>query len=166
MKKNLIRLAIIISSYLVITSYMYNKSVKEITYNYHFKAKPHTVGIKKEEYLSIPSINLKEPIYNDRRNNIDIGLEKLYDGENKTVIVGHSGYGPLAKFKHLDKVKINDLAYLSTNDKLTAYKLNKVLKLKKTEEFKVNVKAHNKLWLITCSQFDKKYFLIFEFNTL
>lgn len=166
MKKNLIRIALIISFYLVITSYMYNKSIKEITYNYHFKAKPHALGIKKDEYLSIPSINLKEPIYNDMRNNIDVGLEKLYDGENQTVIVGHSGYGALAKFKHLDKVKINDIAYLFSNDKIKAYKLNQVSKLKKSEDFKVNVKAHNKLWLITCSQFDKNYFLIFEFNTL
>lgn len=145
---------------------MYNKSVKEITYNYHFKAKPHTIGIKQEEYLSIPSINLKEPIYSDARNSIDIGLEKLYEGESQTVIVGHSGYGPLAKFKYLDKVKINDLAYLSSNGKIKAFKLNRVSKLKKTEEFKVNVNNHNKLWLITCSQFDKKYFLIFEFNNL
>lgn len=129
-------------------------------------------NIKKEEtpigYLKIEKIGLKEKLYDieSPKNNIQTNLEILplssfpsKEGSN-LMIVGHSGYGPLAYFKHLNQIKENDEIKIVL-DKTYIYNVRKkeLVNKSRTTYFKTK---ENILTLFTCSSSDNSKFLKIE----
>lgn len=152
-------------------SYIYNKNYTQLSYDVKETIKAYSskdtkinqIPIKK---LKIPSIKLTENIYADEKNTVDYGLELMYEDEKHILIVGHSGTGPLAKFKNLVNVNIDDKAYITEEKSIKGYILKEVSKLKKDNTFRMKLSDESKLYLITCSPYDKNYNLIFEFSAL
>lgn len=156
---------------MLLLSIIYNKSYRQIAYDIKEQRKVYAKKRMNSAYLEvaklkIPSINLKENLYKDSRNTINYGLEIMYEDDNQLLIVGHSGSGPLAKFKNLSNIKIGAKLYITKERTIKMYTLNNVSKLLKTSNIKLKQTHRKKVYLVTCSQYDKKYFLVFQFNEI
>lgn len=109
--------------------------------------------------LTIPAISLSHNLYakEDSRNNLDERLiflksSSLPDEEKgNVIIVGHSGYGEIAYFKNLYKLKLGDMIYLTYDKKKYTYKIVDMYKVLKTGKVEVIRDSNKKtITLITC----------------
>jgi len=117
--------------------------------------------------LKIPSINLEQPLYDIKNNDIDKNIIFLESSDMPTVhngnviIAGHSGASSVSYFKYLYKLKIGDLIYLEYNDKIYKYQIDNRYFVNKTGSVEIirdnNVKT---LTLVTCYGKDKQLVLI------
>ena len=145
-------------------------NVKEIT---EIKEKLEQ-EVKKEQVdtsigeLRIDSINLKEKLYpiDDKRNNVDSNVTILEGSiaptEDNSIIflAAHSGTGPYAYFKNLDKVKINDTILLLYEDNKYEYIVKNSWETEKDGDIEVTKEKDNQLILTTCSPTNKKKQLV------
>ncbi len=116
-------------------------------------------------YIDIPKIGVYEEIYdktsvnNDIDKHVIIMKESSYPGEGSNVIIGaHSGSGPLAYFKDLDKLEIGDQIIIDYQDNKYVYVVNNIHKDDKNGRIKI--KENDSLTLFTCYPGDKNNYLI------
>lgn len=118
-------------------------------------------NLKKETVatLMIPSISLEQDLYSkgDKRNNIDERLVFLESSstpeieKGNVIIAGHSGYGEIAYFKNLYKLKLGDKIYLTYLQKKYTYQIVDMYKVPKTGKVEVIRDSNKKtITLITC----------------
>ena len=117
----------------------------------------------KEEYLGIliiPKIKLEEGFYNiDSRNNnvsnsVTILKESIMPDKDNSIVylAAHSGVGPLAYFKDLNKLTNNDILKLRYHQHDYSYIITDIYEMPKNGEISVNRNIHeNYLILTTCS---------------
>lgn len=114
-------------------------------------------------YLNIPSINLtkgfvsKNSKYNTIKKNIMVLNEADYPDVNKGnfILVAHSGSAYISFFKNLYKLKLNDFAYVTYNNKKYTYQISDIYDVEKTGT--VQIKRNRDLTtltLITCTKSD------------
>ena len=125
---------------------------------------------KQPEYLAllkIPSINLEQPLYDIKNNDIDKNIIFLESSDMPTVhngnviIAGHSGASTVSYFKYLYKLKIGDLIYLEYNNNNYTYKIDYRYFIDKTGSAEIiRDNNTNTLTLITCYGKDKQLVLI------
>lgn len=118
--------------------------------------------IKEEEpiaTLKIPAISLSHELYakDDKNNNLNERLVFLKSSaepneeKGNVIIAGHSGFGEIAYFKNLYKLKLGDVIYLTYKGQNYTYKIADMYKVLKTGKIEV-VRDSNKktITLITC----------------
>jgi len=109
--------------------------------------------------LTIPRISLNQVLYEkgDEKNNLDerlIFLKSSSLPEEKggnVIIAGHSGFGNIAYFKDLYKVKVGDNIFLNYYGKKYSYEVTRKYKVPKTGEVEVIRDPNDSsITLITC----------------
>ena len=161
--------------------YFLDKGSTDLVRNYYvnnsLEVEPQKINTKvinaeKEEYLGIlkiPRINLIQGFYNinSKNNNVNKNItilkESTMPSENGSIIylTAHSGYGYLAYFKDLYKLKLNDLISLDINSNSYKYIVNDIYEVDKTGTIIVNHNIHeNYLVLSTCSNDKNKQLVI------
>ena len=117
----------------------------------------------KEEYLGIleiPKINLKKGFYsiNSKNNNINKNITILKESKLPNMdgsiiyLVAHSGYGYLAYFRELNKLKINDIINIDINNIKYKYTVFDIYEMEKNGKIVINHNIKEKyLVLSTCS---------------
>ena len=98
--KNLIKVAT-----LIITTFQLNIAPADIS--------------NENPVLEIPKINLKQEFYPDdkEKNTVDKGIQvietsKMPNQKGNLILASHSGNTDIAYFKHLDRLNINDIAFI------------------------------------------------------
>ncbi len=126
-----------------------------ISFNYQKLFLKKEVDIR----LTIPSISLNQVLYEkeDERNKLEerlIFLKSSSTPEIKggnVIIAGHSGYGNIAYFKDLYKIKIKDDIFLTYHGKKYQYEVVRKYKVPKTGEVEVIRDPNDSsITLITC----------------
>ncbi len=153
-----------ISSYAVyVSSYNNNTITKDAVEVKVQETEQHVMEIK------IPNINLNGIIYEkeSKQNNIDKNIVIMNDSsypneKGGIVIIGaHSGTGPLAYFKNLNMLKINDkVEIIYENKKYDYYVTNIYLDSKDGSIIVNNYNSTSKLYLYTCNPKDKNNYLV------
>lgn len=123
-------------------------------------------------YLEIDKINLhlgfvsKDSVYNDVSKNIQLLDKSDYpDKENGVVIIaGHSGSGPLAYFKDLHKLELNDKVNIYYNNTIYTYNLVDIYNVLKTGTVRIKKTSSKGLVLITCTYNDKTSQTVYIFE--
>ena len=117
-----------------------------------------------EEYLGIleiDKINLKEGFYNknSKNNNINKSVTILPDsimpdeGNSIIYLAAHSGNSPVAFFKNLSLLNLEDKISLLYKGKLYQYIITDIYEVDKTGKIEVNRNIHdNYLVLTTCGR--------------
>lgn len=150
-----------LSNYLV--SIPNNNNVTFITEN------TYAQEYKEVMKIIIPKVDVNNNIYDysSPLNNIDLNVSimkesDLPDVENGNVIIGaHSGYGPLAYFKKLNLIEIDDYVKIIYNDNTYNYRVvNKYLDEKDGSIYIRRNYNKNTLTLYTCNPNDKENFLV------
>ncbi len=109
--------------------------------------------------LEIPAISLKQDLYdkNDERSNLDeklIFLKSSSTPEEESgnvIIAGHSGFGEVAYFKNLYKLKLGDTILFTYYNKNYSYQIVDMYKVPKTGQVEVIRDSNKKtITLITC----------------
>ena len=127
-----------------------NQTSAPQTYSYHY------VG-----YLQIPKIGLKRGFldkndrYNDIEHNITVSNQAVYpDSNGNFILMAHSGYGYIAFFAKLYKLRIGDYAYVTYNGVKYKYQLVKIEEQEKTGLIAIHRPNYNVngLTLITCTK--------------
>ena len=125
-----------------------------------------------EKYLGIikiPKINLEKGFYsvdsknNNVNKNVTILKESTLPSDNGSIIylAAHSGHGPLAYFKDLDNLVIDDMIYLTINNNHYNYIVNDIYELEKNGKIIVNHNIHdNYLVLTTCAPNNKQLVVV------
>ena len=110
--------------------------------------------------LEIPKINLYQEFYpNDKeKNNVDKGIQvietsKMPNQKSNLILASHSGSSKIAYFKNLDKLNINDIAFIYYQNKKYKYIITNIYDVEKTGyvDIKRN-KNKQTLTLITCKK--------------
>ncbi len=112
--------------------------------------------------IRIDSINLKEKLYpiDDKKNNVDENVtilkESISPHNNNSIFIlaAHSGTGPYAYFKNLNKVNINDIVTLLYEDNEYKYIVKDSWETEKDGDIEVKKEEANQLILTTCSPTD------------
>lgn len=125
--------------------------IQEITYS--------TINDNSIGKIKIDKINLNKKLYpiNDKKNNIEENVTILKYSEDPAIensimfIAAHSGTGPLAFFKHLNKLQKDDLIELTYQNIKYTYKVKNSWEIPKTGAISVNKENINQLILTTCS---------------
>ncbi len=111
--------------------------------------------------LEIPKINLKQEFYpnNPEKNNVDKGLQVIETSKmpnikgSNLIIASHSGNSSIAYFKNLDKLNINDTAYIHYKNKTYRYVIKNIYDVEKTGYINIQRdKTKQTLTLITCKK--------------
>ncbi len=122
-------------------------------------------------FLDIPKINLFQKLYakGDIHNRLEeniifLASSSMPDEEGGNVILaGHSGYGKIAYFKNLYKLKRNDSIYLHYQGKDYEYSIIKIYEVPKTGEVEAIRDPHKKsITLITCYSKEKQLIVVGE----
>ncbi len=109
--------------------------------------------------LEIPAISLTHDLYEigDERNDLDkrlIFLNSSSTPEEKkgnVIIAGHSGFGDIAYFRNLYKLKLGNKIYLTYQGKKYTYIIVDMYKVVKTGKVSVKRDSNKKtITLITC----------------
>ena len=129
---------------------------------------------KKEEtydaILSIPKINLRKGIYSksDKRNNIEenvmIHFDSTYPNEEKSniILIAHSGSGPKAIFKSLDKLDNDSLVEFYYDHTKYVYKIDNIYCVEKTGSIDLKLDNKKRINLITCDSKDKEKQVVYS----
>ena len=114
--------------------------------------------------LSIPKIDLKKGVYsiNDKRNNIEenimIHKDSIYPDSNNSnvILIAHSGTGPKAIFKELNKLDKDSLIEFYYKHTKYVYKINDIYSVNKNGSIGLRNDINKKtITLITCNSLDK-----------
>ncbi len=146
-------------------------SLPAITSNQIINLNKDKLGIT---VLKIDKINLKEMVYEDTIKSKSIKgvvLFKEFGRPNKnntnTIIGAHSGDGVYSIFTDLDKIGIDDVAYLSYKNISYKYKvINKFLVKENNNKILNNITNKTTLTLFTCNEKNDKYRLIIVFELI
>ncbi|MBQ8131751.1 MAG: sortase [Bacilli bacterium] len=119
-------------------------------------------------YLDIPSISLKEKLYSidSIENNVDKNITilegSISPSEDNSIffLAAHSGTGPYAYFKNLNKVRINEEIILKYEDKEYKYTIKEMWETDKDGDIEVQKGKENQLILTTCSPTNKEKQLV------
>ena len=178
MKKPISIIIVILGISLIISYFMYDKSVKvinEIKVN-DYLGKPivknqdndNIVGV-----LHIPKINFKMGFYNytSKNNNVNKNItvlnNTLPDTKNGTMIIAaHSGNSYLGYFKNLDKLKINDSIEILYNNKKYIYLINNIYEEEKNGKISFNKNINEQILILTTCSKNKDKQLIVESKLL
>ncbi len=114
----------------------------------------------KNPILEIPLINLKQEFYpndkikNDVNKNIEvISGSSMPEGNGNLILASHSGNSSISYFKNLDKLKINDIAYIHYKNKRYKYIIKDIYDVLKTGYVTIKRdKTKQTLTLITCKK--------------
>ncbi len=134
---------------------------------------------KKEEnfiaVLEIPKIKLKRGFYKfgSKNNHVDKNIEVIEtslmpDNKNSNLILAsHSGNSKISFFKNLDKLKVNDIAYLYYNEKKYNYKLITMYNVLKNGTIEISKRRNEtNLTLITCDRKNEKLQNVYVFKLI
>ena len=118
--------------------------------------------------IEIPSINLKRGVVDNTNNfnsiNYAISVDKngnYPDKEGNFILYAHSGNSNISYFKNLNKVEINDVAYIYHNGVKYEYKILDKYDIEKTGKAEIYLTNTEKyLTLITCNQNKKGYQIV------
>ncbi len=109
--------------------------------------------------LEIPSIQLKNPIYNldEAENNVEKNIQLLEENTKEKaldwiVLASHSGTGQNAYFTNLNQLKINEKIYLQKDQTTYEYRFFKKEEVKKSSTLEVDSYNFPVLIMITCSE--------------
>lgn len=131
------------------------------------KQKEDIIHYEKEEIkkdvlgvLEIPEIQLKMPIYtlNSKENNVDKNITLLKESilppseKSEIILAAHSGTGPHAYFKNLDKVKEKSIISFSYQNQIYRYEV--IAKKEVLKNGTISLENYEKphIVLITCSK--------------
>ena len=112
--------------------------------------------------LTIDKINLNKYLYdkNSKYNNIEYNIEIIQENKNLLVLAAHSGYGSVAFFNNLDKLKINDLINLTYYNNKSTYKIINIYEEEKNGYINIPKRNTKQLILTTCSKNKHKQLII------
>lgn len=118
--------------------------------------------------IFIDKLNINKPLYNinSNKNNIEENITILKESVPPTednsilIIAAHSGTGPIAFFKDLDKLNINDEIIINYNKNNYKYYVKDIWEEKKNGYIDVNKENKKQLVLTTCSPNNDGYQLI------
>lgn len=125
--------------------------------------------------LEIPSISLKKFFYkidslkNDVNKNIYVLPVSIFPDQmySNVLLASHSGYGKIAFFHHLEKLRVGDFAYLYYQEQKYTYKLSFMYQEIKDGTITLHQESEKKyLTLITCNQKQKNLQNIYVFEML
>ena len=171
MLKAIIKIVLIITIYLGSCYIIYKQekpnepfhlpkfNVKEIT---HIKEKLEQEVQKEQEKdnsigeLRINSINLKEKLYpiDDKKNNVDQNVtilkESIPPNKDNSImfLAAHSGTGPYAYFKNLDKINKNDIIKLFYEHNEYNYVVKNIWETDKDGDIEITKEKEKKKQLI------------------
>ena len=118
-------------------------------------------------YINIPKINLNQKVYNfdSKNNNVDKGIMLIsnYDLNNlkgSLILASHSGSSSISYFKHLHKLKSNDLVNIYYKDNKYTYKIINKYYIEKNGKFKYK-DQDKKIYLITCDKNNKNKQIVY-----
>lgn len=136
------------------------------------KPQENTENTKKPNYtpryigiLEIPKINLTKGFYSidSKRNNVDYGLQVIkpssYPDVDKGmfIIASHSGSASISYFKHLYKIKTEDVVYVHYNQKKYIYVIKKIYTQPKNGQIEIYRNYDvSTIVLVTCTRNDNK----------
>lgn len=112
--------------------------------------------------LEIPKIELKKGFYpySSKKNDVDKNIEMIETSlmpdtkYSNLILASHSGNSRISYFKNLDKLDLEDIAYIYYNEKKYTYKLINIYNETKDGTISIRRSSHEtNLTLITC---DKK----------
>jgi LPXTG-site transpeptidase (sortase) family protein len=108
--------------------------------------------------LEIPVLNLHQPLYQpeQKENHVDKNVMILESTENFLALASHSGNGPHAYFRTLDKLKLEDKIIIKTHENQKEYQYFKKEEVKKTGTILLENYDFSYLVLITCSKTNDK----------
>ena len=106
--------------------------------------------------LEIPSINLKENVYdmNSVLNDVDYHVEILESSRfdnNLFFLAGHSGAGSSSYFNDLIFLERGDIIWIIYHGNKYFYVVDRMYSISKNGYMMVNLDESNTLYLITCS---------------
>lgn len=170
----LIGIFILVSSIFLISNMKFISN-KNIIYNLEKgNIENNKISIfQKDQYkamLSIPKISLIGKIYDidSDENNVNKNIEVIKPSDFPDVLHGnlilasHSGNSNVSYFKNLDKLSIDDIAYVYYENKKYIYKIVDIYNQVKTGKIDiVRNKNETNLTLITCDKKDKKFQIVF-----
>ncbi len=118
--------------------------------------------------IIIKKIGINQKLYkiDSTENTVDRNItilkgSDLFDEDNAlTIIAAHSGTGPIAYFKDLDKLKQNDEIEIQYKDQNYTYIVKDIWNTKKTGSINVPKNNNKQLVLTTCSPNKNNYQLI------
>lgn len=118
--------------------------------------------------IFIDKLNINKPLYNinSDKNNIEENITILKESippikDNSILIIAaHSGTGPIAFFKDLDKLNINDEIIINYDNNNYKYYVKDIWEEKKNGYINVNKENKKQLVLTTCSPNNNGYQLI------
>jgi len=156
MKSKLLKLLIILLSFIIVLNIIDNHSMKNRIRNANMNMF--------EKILFIPAINLIDKLTDDM-NKLDYNL--VYYGEfnidNKIIIFGHSNMGYGNYFNRLDELKIGDISYFYYKNIEYKYEIINIYHVKKEDIFILeNEPGSNKVLLVTCDKKSKNKRLVVE----
>lgn len=119
-------------------------------------------------YIEIKSIKIKENLYkiDSPENNVDKNITILKesaippDNINPIFIAAHSGTGPKAYFKNLDKLKIDDEIIIYLYNKKYIYKIYNIRNEQKTGYIHISKDNYLDLIITTCNPHNNNQQLI------
>lgn len=151
-----------------------HKTSKIITYIDNINSKPfkdETLTNDYEGYINIPSLNIKNLIKQDTKDNIlnqnVVGIHKLsstFESETGNIIL--AGHNNNLVFKKLLNIKNNDYIYIITKNKTYKYKTFKTYKVTLNDYFYFTSPKDSKiLTLITCINTNERFIVqAYEYN--
>ena len=166
-----IKFIIIIVMYSLICFQTYNK-VKVNSISLSTKIGSNLQKEKHKEdiigQITIKKIGINKELYkiDSIENNVDRNIKilegsDLFDEDNSfTIIAAHSGTGPIAYFKDLDKLNKNDEIEINYNGNNYIYIVKDIWNTKKTGSINVPKQNNKQLVLTTCSPNKNNYQLI------
>lgn len=118
--------------------------------------------------LKIPIINLEKGFYDieDKKNNVNKNIQVLNNSimpnQNNSILViaSHTGKGKNAYFNDLDKLKIDDKAFIYYDNKLYTYKVTNIYETEKTGYLSIKKENKDILVLTTCSRHKNKQLVV------
>ena len=115
------------------------------------------------ETITIKKINIyNKPIYNidSHLNNIDKNITILNDDQYLILLAAHSGIGPVAYFKDLDRLDINDVVILNKNGEINKFVVVEIKEVEKDGSIDISLEDSKKLVLTTCSKDENKQLVV------
>ena len=110
---------------------------------------------QKKGYLEIPSIHLKEDLYdsNSDENNVEKHVTILLNEPNRIILAAHSGEGEIAYFNNINQLNKEDIIIFYYDNEIRIYQVQDITKVDKTG-YIAFPKENNTLILTTCDKED------------
>ena len=169
MLKKYILVSILIISYLISCSLIYNHYSKKYKIDINNDIRiSNVIDNDYLGYINIPKINLKKNLFkvNSKKNNIEYNVEVLkesiFPSEDNSIIflAAHSGNGDNAYFNDLKLLTDGDIIYISYNDTIYKYIVTSKKEVSKNGYITGNRTNNDEIVLTTCSDSFGKQLII------